>query len=705
MANIHNAAGGSLANGELKYIDGEPNCNDVKLGRGGGTNTHLGNKLLRKKVEELFEEYNSRGEQGAKTVIAQGIITSINKLDPPGRFVKKESSTDRWYEVGLNEALEKTAQTFRNVRHKRNTAASADRKVSGRAPSTDDDGTDQPAPTRRADPMNDSQPALPTTSEAKPPISNGSQDSQIMQETTHLEEIVVNPMARSAISTILFVCAATQGKDGNPTQQMKQIMTNPMVIDASFTILYSAASSYSVPQIPTMQEVQTLLKSSAATDSFLMILQAAAFTADKSASSAMDQVMQMKNNEMVVWAVSKILEEAAVIQNNNEPMRTTSMYSSSGGGGEDTFPEMPESGVMSTLSSPKDLKSMRSMTSSFAGLSFSTESAFVEQVATQDANGNYGTYTGYVWANTKEPHGVGRMQYHSENAEFHGNWLGGGMDGLGIYVRANGDTFVGQFSKGKLEGPGYIGYGSGDFYFGGFSDHQFDGKGLFKWADGRLYIGEYRKGQQLSYTLTGPDGQYQLSDLGTAFSPNAPFVESQMVVTASGKMGRYTGYVSEHTLLPHGMGRMIENDTNDEYHGTWFEGEKDGTGMYKRSNGKTYVGNFKKDMFEGYGFATNGCGYSSTSMETGTIYFGKFRASKCEGQGFLKWKSGGVYIGEFRNGQRSFGFGNRITGDDGRYLQQKGNSQTMGSLGMDVDSFAFSSMASGSAIFSEVTGF
>ena len=147
--------------------------------------------------------------------------------------------------------------------------------------------------------------------------------------------------------------------------------------------------------------------------------------------------------------------------------------------------------------------------------------------------------------------------------------LGGGMDGFGVYSRANGDTFVGQFSKGKLEGPGYIGYGSGDFYFGGFSNHQFDGKGLFKWADGRLYIGEYRKGQQLSYTLTGPDGQYQLSDLGTAFSPNAPFVESQMVVTASGKMGQYTGYVSEHTLLPHGMGRMIENDTNDEYHGTW----------------------------------------------------------------------------------------------------------------------------------------
>lgn len=421
MANIHNATGGSLVNGELTYIDGEPNCNDVKLGRGGGTNTHNGNKLLRKKVEELFDDYNHRNEQGAKTVIAQNIITSLNKLDPPGRFVKKESSTGKWYEVGNNEALEKTAQTFRNVRHKRNTAASsADRKAATRAPSTDDDGTDQP-PTRRPDAPHGGQPAaqpIATTPDVQP-MSNVSQSSQIMQhETSHLEEIVVNPMARSAISTILFVSAATtQGKDGNPTQQMNQIMTNPMVIDASFTILYTATSSYSVPQIPTMQEVQTLLKSSAARDSFLMILQAAAFTADKSASSAMEQVMQMKNNEMVVWAVSKILEEAATIQ-NTEPMRTSSsMYS----GDEDTFPEMPGSGVMS-LSSPNNLKSMRSMTSSFAGLSFSTESSFVEHVPTQDANGNQGTYTGYVWENTKEPHGVGRMQYHSENAEFHGNW-------------------------------------------------------------------------------------------------------------------------------------------------------------------------------------------------------------------------------------------------------------------------------------------
>lgn len=274
------------------------------------------------------------------------------------------------------------------------------------------------------------------------------------------------------------------------------------------------------------------------------------------------------------------------------------------------------------------------------------------------------------------------------------------MDGLGTYVRANGDIFVGHFTKGKLEGPGYIRYGSGDFYFGCFANHQFDGKGLFKWKDGRLYIGEYRQGQQLSYTLTGSDGQYQFNDFGTTFPPNAPFVEDQMAVTASGKMGRYTGYVSAHTLLPHGMGRMVEKDRSMEYHGTWFEGEKDGLGISTRSNGKTYVGNFKKDTFEGYGFSTNGYGYSSTSLESGMIYFGNFKGSKCEGRGFIKWKGGGIYVGEFQGGQRSFGFGNRITGDDGRYLQQKSH---VG--GMDVDSFAMSSMASQSAIFSEITGF
>ena len=125
--------------------------------------------------------------------------------------------------------------------------------------------------------------------------------------------------------------------------------------------------------------------------------------------------------------------------------------------------------------------------------------------------------------------------------------------------------------------------------------------------------------------------------------------------------------------------------------------------MFRRSNGQTFVGEFKKDMFEGFGFATDGCGYSS--LERGLLYFGKFKNSKCEGQGFLKWKTGSVYIGEFRNGQRSFGFANRLAGDDGRYLQQQKSQTMLGSLGgMDVDSFAFSSMADGSAIFSEVTG-
>merc|ERR1712224_1101637 len=99
--------------------------NDVLCGRGGLTNSHVGNKLFRKVCNEFLHDYlNARKKD--KKIIASRIVEHI--ADKGGRFLKKEkhtspdgSSIDVWSEVPKAKALEKTLQALReglNVREK-----------------------------------------------------------------------------------------------------------------------------------------------------------------------------------------------------------------------------------------------------------------------------------------------------------------------------------------------------------------------------------------------------------------------------------------------------------------------------------------------------------------------------------------------------------------------------------------------------------
>lgn len=91
---------------------------DVLCGRGGATNTHVGNNRFRSVVAEYQEEYlDARKKE--KALISKRVVQRINQYG--GRFLKRDANSDMWVEVPPKKALLKTGQALReglDVRHK-----------------------------------------------------------------------------------------------------------------------------------------------------------------------------------------------------------------------------------------------------------------------------------------------------------------------------------------------------------------------------------------------------------------------------------------------------------------------------------------------------------------------------------------------------------------------------------------------------------
>ena len=87
----------------LQPNDGDPiehpSDNDVLSGRGGRINNHSGNIHFRKLVTEEKAKYISLNKKMDKKYIAIDIVDQIRKLEPPGRFLKKDGL--HWYEIGM----------------------------------------------------------------------------------------------------------------------------------------------------------------------------------------------------------------------------------------------------------------------------------------------------------------------------------------------------------------------------------------------------------------------------------------------------------------------------------------------------------------------------------------------------------------------------------------------------------------------------
>mmetsp|Transcript_26945 Transcript_26945/g.44879 ORF Transcript_26945/g.44879 Transcript_26945/m.44879 type:complete len:690 (+) Transcript_26945:131-2200(+) len=86
--------------------------NDILCGRGGLTNHHKGNKRFRDIVALHRPDY-VRAAKVHKPSVARMIVKAIRNSDPPGRFLKKDIKTGKWYDIGDKRAAEKASQALR----------------------------------------------------------------------------------------------------------------------------------------------------------------------------------------------------------------------------------------------------------------------------------------------------------------------------------------------------------------------------------------------------------------------------------------------------------------------------------------------------------------------------------------------------------------------------------------------------------------
>ncbi len=83
---------------------------DVLSGRGGGTNSHPGNRYFRELINTHRYEY-LRAKKNDKPHISRSIVNVIRAKK--GRFLKKDEDDGLWYEIGDDLAREKTSQALR----------------------------------------------------------------------------------------------------------------------------------------------------------------------------------------------------------------------------------------------------------------------------------------------------------------------------------------------------------------------------------------------------------------------------------------------------------------------------------------------------------------------------------------------------------------------------------------------------------------
>ena len=89
---------------------GDVNSYDVLCGRGGGTNSQIGNRRFRKLVQD-FQPIYLLARRKDKPLLARTIVLIIRKRG--GRFLKKDDETGELYEVGDAKAEAKTSQALR----------------------------------------------------------------------------------------------------------------------------------------------------------------------------------------------------------------------------------------------------------------------------------------------------------------------------------------------------------------------------------------------------------------------------------------------------------------------------------------------------------------------------------------------------------------------------------------------------------------
>eukprot|EP00980_Cylindrotheca_fusiformis_P005561 scaffold1177_cov79-Cylindrotheca_fusiformis.AAC.3 len=93
----------------------QPGNWDVVCHSGKEAHNHVGNRRFRLCIENNIQSYSAAKSRSEKSAIISEIVTSIRESSTQGGgFVRLDSNTRRWYEVGDKVARDKVGQTLRD---------------------------------------------------------------------------------------------------------------------------------------------------------------------------------------------------------------------------------------------------------------------------------------------------------------------------------------------------------------------------------------------------------------------------------------------------------------------------------------------------------------------------------------------------------------------------------------------------------------
>lgn len=264
-------------------------------------------------------------------------------------------------------------------------------------------------------------------------------------------------------------------------------------------------------------------------------------------------------------------------------------------------------------------------------------------------------------------------------SEYDGEWKNDTFEGKGILKYKNGTIYEGEFKKGEIEGFGkmlkggheYIGtfnggsitgkdvtinYGNGDKYIGEVNSFLKTGKGTYTFKNGATYSGDW-DGDKANGTGTFCSHYYYLG-------PEYTNAEENPMTTIYEGYGIYIKTNGKQYIGNWKNGKRSEKGkmfwpNGEEYDGDWSNEMRNGFGVNNWIDGERYEGTFKDNQFDGQGTMT---------YKDGIEYNGDWKDDMYNGKGVMTWPSGQVYDGHFKDNKFE-GYG-ELTYADGR--QYKG---------------------------------
>jgi hypothetical protein len=82
----------------------QPHPHDVLCGQSRGINNHIGNSYWQMLVATNKQLYILLPKQETTLLLLRTIVKTIQSQNPPGRFLWKDSKTNKWFDIGVQRA-------------------------------------------------------------------------------------------------------------------------------------------------------------------------------------------------------------------------------------------------------------------------------------------------------------------------------------------------------------------------------------------------------------------------------------------------------------------------------------------------------------------------------------------------------------------------------------------------------------------------